>query len=160
MLFLNPILTGAAGCPFCPLLLPFSSSALTKNTREPLSPFLSIVDTRKNNNKRPYSLETANEMDTHKKPKAAKNCGPILPMRTFTPADFLHNADHNLWSFCSSGPLPDPIGHVPHEKEAFVCCVLCCICSGSKTVCWPSQSLKRLELLPGLGFDFTLLTSY
>lgn len=51
----NPILTGATGKPFCPLLLPFPTSALTVSMREPPSPFVLIVERKRNNNRRPYT---------------------------------------------------------------------------------------------------------
>lgn len=78
MLLLNPTLTGAKGSPFCSLLLSFPTSALTVSMREPPSPFVLIVERKRNNNKRPYSVETTNEEGSHDNPKAGKNCGPIL----------------------------------------------------------------------------------
>lgn len=136
---LNPYPRGSCGEPllssFSPLLLLCPMSALTKNTRKPLTPLcFHGRQRRKNNNKRPYSLETANEIDIYN--------NPILQMRTFTPAAFLHNADNYLWSSCLFGSLPSPLYRVLHEKETFVCWVPCCIRSVSKTIRRASESEK------------------
>lgn len=56
----------------------FCSPFLPQPLREPPSRFVLIVERKRNNNKRPYSLETVDEVGTHDNPEAGKNCGPIL----------------------------------------------------------------------------------